>query len=95
MDNDMSVEPAGQTDSGPGDRGRTDPGEAAFLDLHRRREALERNLALVQVRLRCAPDAAEANRAKADEGGLLRDLDQVLTLIRAAEYRRRPGARQW
>ncbi|GEP06101.1 hypothetical protein [Methylobacterium oxalidis] len=90
VDNGLSAPPAGQADRNP-----ADPGDAAYLELHQRREALERSLALVQVRLRCAPDAAERARVQAEEEDLLRELDRVLTQIRAAEYRRRPGARRW
>ncbi|MEA1831991.1 hypothetical protein U8607_07820 [Methylobacterium durans] len=90
MDNGLSAVAADQTGRDP-----ADPTEAAYLELHRRREALERSLALVQIRLRCAVDAADAARIKAEEASQLRDLDQVLTMIRAAEYKRRPGARRW
>ena len=55
--------------------------DPAWLALHAEREALERALTLAQARV--------------EESDLLVNLDRVLTLIRAAEYRRRPGARRW
>lgn len=69
--------------------------DEAFLALHAERQALERDLALAQVRQRFGADRAEIDRARADEAALLVSLDRVLTLIRAAEYRRRPGSRRW
>lgn len=69
--------------------------DEAFLALHAEREGLERDLALAKVRQRFGADSAEMERARADEAALLLSLDRVLTLIRAAEYRRRPGSRRW
>lgn len=69
-----------------------DPG---WLALHAEREALERALALAQAHQKFSPDADVAAAARLEEAALLVDLDRVLTLIRAAEYRRRPGARRW
>ncbi len=70
-------------------------GDAAFLALHARREELERDLSLAQQRQQFGTDPGEVARAGDDERALLADLDQVMTLIRAAEYRRMPGARRW
>jgi hypothetical protein len=71
-------------------------GEAdAFVDLHAEREALERRLVLTQQRQQFGTDAADIARAAQEEREALGDLDRVLTQIRAAEYRRRPGARRW
>jgi hypothetical protein len=69
--------------------------DPAWLDLHAEREALERALALAQARQRFSSDPGAAARARDEEADLLVRLDRVLTLIRAAEYRRRPGARRW
>ncbi|MGU3536604.1 hypothetical protein [Methylobacterium sp. A54F] len=71
------------------------PDEASFRALHAEREELERSLALAQARQRFIHDAAEVEKARDAEVALLRDLDRVLTQIRAAEYKRRPGARRW
>lgn len=70
----------------------TDPG---WLALHAEREAVERALALAQARQKFSRDPAVAAAARREEADLLVNLDRVLTLIRAAEYRRRPGARRW
>ncbi|MCJ2084940.1 hypothetical protein MKK88_02885 [Methylobacterium sp. E-005] len=70
----------------------TDPG---WLALHAEREAVERALALAQARQKFSSDPDTAAAARRDEADLLINLDRVLTLIRAAEYRRRPGARRW
>ncbi len=70
-------------------------GDRLWQALHEEREALERALALVQVRRRIAVGPEETAQAKREEADLLVDLDRVLTRIRAEEYRRRPGARQW
>jgi hypothetical protein len=70
----------------------TDP---AWLALHAEREALERALALAQARQKFSSDPDAAAAARREEADLLINLDRVLTLIRAAEYRRRPGARRW
>ncbi|SFG92247.1 hypothetical protein [Methylobacterium gossipiicola] len=73
-----------------------DAGEAdALVDLHAEREALERRLLLTQQRQRFGTDAADVARAAEEERVALGDLDRVLTRIRAAEYRRQPGARRW
>lgn len=72
-----------------------DPGDGAFLDLHLQREALERRLVLVQQRQQFGTDAEDIAQAGTDEREALLDLDRVLTQIRAAEYRRQPGARRW
>lgn len=71
------------------------PEDAAFMALHAERETLERGLSLAQQRQQFGTDAAEIARAGTDERTLLLSLDRVLTLIRAAEYRRQPGARRW
>ena len=72
-----------------------DSQEAAFLALHTERELLERELTLAQQQQRFGADAASIEVARLREASLLKDLDRVLTLIRAAEYKRRPGARRW
>lgn len=69
--------------------------DAAWLALHGEREGLERALSLAQARQRFSTDAHDVARARTDEADLLVSLDRVLTMIRAAEYRRRPGARRW
>ncbi|WP_431311032.1 hypothetical protein [Methylobacterium nigriterrae] len=74
--------------------GETSAEETAYLALHAEREELERNLALAQARQRFGADL-DAAAARVDEEAMLRQLDRVLTLIRAAEYKRRPGARRW
>ena len=72
-----------------------DADEAAFLDLHGQREELERQLALVQLKRQFGPGQASIDQATADEQSLLVSLDRVMTLIRAAEYKRLPNARRW
>ena len=69
--------------------------DEALLDLHDERARLERDLSLAQARQRFGSTAAEMDEARAEEGRLLASLDGVLTQIRAAEYRRKPGARRW
>ncbi|MCJ2137994.1 hypothetical protein MKK69_28760 [Methylobacterium sp. J-026] len=69
-----------------------DPG---WLALHAEREAVERALTLAQARQKFSTDPEAAAAARRDEADLLVNLDRVLTLIRAAEYRRTPGARRW
>ncbi len=69
--------------------------DGAVLALHEEREALERALALAQARQRFSPDPNEAARARDEETALLASLDRVMTMIRAAEYKRGPGARRW
>ena len=69
--------------------------DAAWLALHAEREGLERALALAQAHQRFGTDAGAVARARPEEAELLVTLDRVLTMIRAAEYRRRPGARRW
>jgi hypothetical protein len=75
--------------------GADNPDEVSFRALHAEREELERSLALAQARQRFIGDAVEVEKARDAEASLLRHLDRVLTLIRAAEYKRRPGARRW
>ncbi|GJD54213.1 hypothetical protein [Methylobacterium dankookense] len=67
----------------------------AFLALHAERESVERALTLAQARQRFSQDPAEAEGARTEEADLLARLDQIMTQIRAAEYKRRPGARRW
>lgn len=69
--------------------------EEEFLDLHAERAALERNLTLAQARQRFGADETAIDEAREEEVRLLASLDQIMTRIRAAEYRRRPGARRW
>ncbi|WP_375463850.1 hypothetical protein [uncultured Methylobacterium sp.] len=69
--------------------------EAVYHDLHAERASLERDLALAKARQSFSTDASEVERARADEAAMLTSLDRILTRIRAAEYRRRPGARRW
>lgn len=71
------------------------PQDAVYEALHAEREGLERALTLSQQQQRFGtePDAIAA--AQDREAGLLRDLDRVMTQIRAVEVRRRPGARRW
>ena len=71
------------------------PQDVAYRALHAEREGLERALTLSQQQQRFGtePDAIDAARDR--EAGLLKDLDRVLTQIRAHEVRRRPGARRW
>lgn len=71
------------------------PDQDPFLDLHAQREDLERQLVLAQQRQQFGTDAAAIVQANTDERSLLLNLDRVLTLIRAAEYQRQPGARRW
>lgn len=80
--------------SGEGDK-PLDPQESAFLALHQERELLERELTLAKHQQRFATDGPAIETARNREASLLKDLDRVLTLIRAAEYKRRPGARRW
>lgn len=74
-----------------------DAQEASYLALHAERSLLERELTLAQQRQRFGADAGEVAQARAKEESLLKDLDRVLTMIRAAEVRRKPGpgARRW
>ncbi|MGH1575355.1 hypothetical protein ACRAWG_37875 [Methylobacterium sp. P31] len=69
--------------------------DPAWLALHAERESLERALALAQARQKFSTDPETVSQAHLEEAELLVSLDRVLTLIRAAEYRRRPGARRW
>ncbi|SFL49839.1 hypothetical protein [Methylorubrum salsuginis] len=72
-----------------------DPQEAAYRALHAERDALERALTLAQQQQQFGGEA-DAEAARDREGQLLKDLDRVLTLIRAAEIRRnQPKARRW
>lgn len=73
-----------------------DPQEAAYRTLHAERAALEEDLALLQHRQRFGSDENDIASARAAESALLKDLDRVLTLIRAAEIKRQqPQARRW
>jgi len=73
-----------------------DPQGAAYLALHAERAALEEELTLQQQRQRFGSDDREIASARATESSLLKDLDRVLTMIRAAEVRRQqPKARRW
>ncbi|MDP4003182.1 hypothetical protein [Methylobacterium sp. NEAU K] len=69
--------------------------DAAWLALHADREAVERALSLAQARQRFGTDPEAVAQARREEAELLVSLDRVLTQIRAAEYRRRPGSRRW
>lgn len=80
--------------SGEDARAQAEP-DPAWLALHAEREALERGLALAQARQKFIRDPKAVAAARVEEAELLVSLDRVLTLIRAAEYRRRPGARRW
>ena len=73
------------------------PPDAAYEALHAERAQLERELTLAQQLQRFGANAQEIEQARLREGLLLKDLDRVLTLIRAAEVRRKPGpgARRW
>ena len=74
-----------------------DPQEAAYRALHAERTLLERELTLAQQQQRYGADAGAIELARTREASLLKDLDRVLTLIRAAEVKRKPGpgARRW
>ncbi|HEV2544436.1 MAG TPA: hypothetical protein VGU70_16905 [Methylobacterium sp.] len=73
-----------------------DPQEAAYLALHAERAALEEELTRQQQLQRFGSDEHDIASARATESSLLKDLDRVLTLIRAAEIRRQqPIARRW
>ncbi|MCJ2117424.1 hypothetical protein MKK65_12780 [Methylobacterium sp. J-001] len=69
--------------------------DAGWRALHADREAVERALSLAQARQRYGTDAEAIAQARLEEAELLVDLDRILTQIRAAEYRRRPGSRRW
>jgi hypothetical protein len=69
--------------------------DPSWLALHAEREEVERALTLAQARQKFSSDPNTAAEARREEAALLVSLDRVLTLIRAAEYRRRPGARRW
>lgn len=71
------------------------PQEDAFQALHAERQALERDLVLAQQRQRYGQDQVDIVQAGEDERTLLGRLDHILTQLRAAEYKRRPGARRW
>ena len=66
-----------------------------WLALHADREAVERALTLAQARQRYGTDPEAVAQARGEEAELLVNLDRILTRIRAAEYRRQPGARRW
>ncbi|MCG5247146.1 hypothetical protein [Methylorubrum extorquens] len=73
-----------------------DPQDAAYLALHAERAAVEDELTLQQQRQRFGSNDQEIASARATESSLLKDLDRVLTMIRAAEVRRQqPKARRW
>ncbi|CAO4177732.1 hypothetical protein [Methylorubrum populi] len=73
-----------------------DPEEAAYQALHAERAALEEELTLLQQRQRFGHDEEEIASARTTEAALLKDLDRILTMIRAAEIRRQqPQARRW
>lgn len=80
-----------EAEAGPGAAGP----DAAWLALHADREAVERALTLAQARQRFGPNAEAIAQARREEAELLVNLDRILTQIRAAEYRRRPGSRRW
>ncbi|GJD51344.1 hypothetical protein OPKNFCMD_4098 [Methylobacterium crusticola] len=63
--------------------------------LHAEREALERRLALAAQQRLYRSDPAAVAAAQAEEAALLVALDRLMTRIRAAEYRTKPGARSW
>lgn len=69
--------------------------DAAFLALHEERETLERRLSMAKHRQRFCSNPAAVEDAGTEERDLLESLDRVMTQIRAAEYRRKPGARRW
>ena len=75
----------------------TDSQEAAFQALHAERGLLERALTLAQQQQQFGANPAEIEGARLREEALLKDLDRVMTLIRAAEVRRKSGAaaRRW
>lgn len=74
-----------------------DSQESAYRDLHAERERLERDLTLAQQLQRFSPDDGAIDAARHREESLLKDLDRILTMIRAAEVRRQagPAARRW
>lgn len=73
-----------------------DPEEVAYRALHAERAMLEQALTLEQQRQRFGHDAEAVAAAHAAEAALLRELDRILTMIRAAEVRRQiPRARRW
>lgn len=71
------------------------PEDAAFLALHAERQAVERDLVLVRQRRLYGQDSEDVAKAERDEPALLTRLDRILTQLRAAEYKRQPGARRW
>lgn len=81
----------------PPDVETLDPQEAAYRALHGERALLERELTLAQQTQRFGANPGEIEQARLREASLLKDLDRVLTMIRAAEVRRQPGpgARRW
>ncbi len=74
-----------------------DPQEAAYRALHGERERLERDLVLAQQHQQFSSDDEAIVAARQREVSLLQALDRVMTQIRAAEIRRKPGspARRW
>lgn len=93
--NDRKAEPKPTDSRGEETVVAIDPVEAAYRALHAERDALERALTLAQQRQQFGDDA-DAEAGRLGEAELLKDLDRVMTLIRAAEIRRsQPKARRW
>ncbi|WP_420847359.1 hypothetical protein [Methylobacterium organophilum] len=69
--------------------------DAVYLALHGERAELERALTLARQRQQFGSNPAEIEAARMEEASLLKDLDRILTMIRAAEIKRRPGGRRW
>ncbi|RVU14497.1 hypothetical protein EOE48_23185 [Methylobacterium oryzihabitans] len=76
-------------------RAEGDARREALLALHAERETLERRLALARQQRLYLTDEGATRAAQDDERALLRDLDRVMTRIRAAEVQSRPGSRKW
>ncbi|TGD94749.1 hypothetical protein EU555_31330 [Methylobacterium nonmethylotrophicum] len=93
----MTDEPPDPGASGqPGGAGdRDDPRRRELLALHAERTELELRLARAGQQRAYLADPAAAAAAEAEEAALLQELDRLMTRIRAAEYRSRPGARTW
>lgn len=93
----MADQPPKPGESRPGETEPLDPQETAYRALHAERGSLERALTLAQQQQRFGADAEGIDSARLREESLLKDLDRVMTMIRAAEIRRRPGpaARRW
>ena len=71
------------------------PADQAFLALHAERQSIERELVLARQRRLYGQDASDVAQAEREEPELLLRLDRILTQLRAAEYKRQPGARRW